>query len=247
VFIIFNKDFTCNNFQYEEGKEFKHDGEIKICEQGFHFCENPLDVLNYYSLTDSIFAEVESLGEIQKEKENNADSKIVNNHIKIVKKLALSDFINAGVAYLLTICKSGDSSKNASSGDSSQNASSGYNSKNASSGDYSKNASSGDYSKNASSGDSSQNASSGNYSKNASSGDYSSIEMVGENNVGANIGRDGIIKGVKGCWITLAEYDKDGICICVKSAQIDGEIIKENTWYKLLNGEFVVVKTEGNS
>ena len=198
----FNKDFTCNNFQYEEGKEFKHDGEIKICEQGFHFCENPLDVLNYYSLTDSIFAEVESLGEIQKEKENNADSKIVNNHIKIVKKLALSDFINAGVAYLLTICKSGDNSKNASSGDNSQN---------------------------------------------ASSGDYSSIEMVGENNVGANIGRDGIIKGVKGCWITLAEYDKDGICICVKSAQIDGEIIKENTWYKLLNGEFVVVKTEGNS
>src|SRR3989339_369666 len=178
----FNKDFTCNNFQYEEGKEFKHDGEIKICEQGFHFCENPLDVLNYYSLTDSIFAEVESLGEIQKEKENNADSKIVNNHIKIVKKLALSDFINAGVAYLLTICKSGDNSqnassgdysKNASSGDNSQNASSGYNSKNASSGDNSQNASSGYNSQNASSGDSSKNASSGDGSKNASSGDNS--------------------------------------------------------------------------
>jgi len=50
-----------------------------------------------------------------------------------------------------------------------------------------------------------------------------------------------MIKGIKGSWITLAEY-KDNKPICVKSIQIDGEVIKENTWYKLINSEFIEQK-----
>ncbi len=49
------------------------------------------------------------------------------------------------------------------------------------------------------------------------------------------------IKGKKGNWITLTEwkytFDKY-IPICVKLAQIDGKILKEDTWYRLENGEF---------
>lgn len=30
--------------------------------------------------------------------------------------------------------------------------------------------------------------------------------------------------------------------VCVKAAQIDGETIKEDTWYTLKNGEFVEVE-----
>ena len=70
--------------------------------------------------------------------------------------------------------------------------------------------------------------------------------MYGDNNVGANIGVDGIIKGKIGSWITLAEYEYDNfgnyICVCVKSAKIDGVKLKENVFYKLINGEFVEVK-----
>ena len=52
------------------------------------------------------------------------------------------------------------------------------------------------------------------------------------------------IKGKKGNWITLAEwkYNEDinkVIPICVKSVQIDGKVIKEDTYYKLENGEFI--------
>ena len=43
--------------------EYQHDGEVVVCEQGFHFCEKPLDVLNYYAPGTSRFAKVEGSGD----------------------------------------------------------------------------------------------------------------------------------------------------------------------------------------
>jgi hypothetical protein len=43
----YKKGLVCKGFQYEEGKIFKTDKAI-CCSTGFHFCENPLDTLNYY-------------------------------------------------------------------------------------------------------------------------------------------------------------------------------------------------------
>ena len=140
------------------------------------------------------------------------------------------------------LASSGHFSKLASSGDSSKLASSGHSSQLASSGDYSKLASSGDSSKLASSGHFSQLASSGDSSKLASSGHFSQLEITGDKSVGANIGVQGIIKGKIGTWITLAEYDSNYNPICVKSAQIDGKKLKEDTWYKLENKKFKEVK-----
>ena len=48
-------------------------------------------------------------------------------------------------------------------------------------------------------------------------------------------------KGVKGSWITLAEYNDDYRPVCVKSAMIDGKKIKENVFYKLEGKKFVEV------
>jgi hypothetical protein len=142
------------------------------------------------------------------------------------------------------LASSGDYSQLASSGDSSQLASSGDSSQLASSGDYSQLASSGDSSQLASSGYYSKLASSGDYSNLASSGDYSKLIMNGDDSVGACVGIHGRIKGKKGCWITLAEWEFDGskerfVPVCVKTAQIDGIKLKEDTWYRLENGEFV--------
>ena len=87
--------------------------------------------------------------------------------------------------------------------------------------------------------DFSQLAASGDDSKLAASGNSSKLELNGLKSVGANIGVNGKIKGKKGDWIVLAEYDENILPICVKSAQIDGEKIKEDTFYQLKNGEFV--------
>ena len=89
----------------------------------------------------------------------------------------------------------------------------------------------------------------GDYAKIGSSGDYAKIDISGNASVGAAIGINSIIKGAVGNWITLAEwaYDSDKqrcAPVCVKSAQIDGQIIKADTWYKLTDGEFVEVADE---
>jgi len=241
----FNKDMTCQGFQFKEGKTYKTD-EVEVCKKGFHFCKNPLDVLNYYDITDSVFCEVVSTGETDREQDGK-DSKMATTEITIVRRLSLQEFINAAVEYGSQNASSGYGSKNASSGDRSKNASSGDWSQNASSGDWSQNASSGDWSKNASSGDRSQNASSGDGSQNASSGDWSQIEMTGEHSVGVSAGADCKIKGIVGCWITLAEWDYvsrlgHSVPVCVKSEKIDGKNLKADTWYKLKNGNFVEAK-----
>ena len=57
-------------------------------------------------------------------------------------------------------------------------------------------------------------------------------------------GINSIAKGKIGSWITLSEWKNvDGVYtpVCVKTEKIDGERIKEDTFYKLKNGEFVEV------
>ena len=257
----FNKDMTCRGMQYEEGKIYKMEEEPKCCEKGYHFCENPLDTLDYYDLCDSAFAEVEAIGDINRPKEEERqDSKIATNKIKIGAKLDLTGFIKASIDFLWEKCKIKDKKQDedvqASSGDYSKLASSGYNSKLASSGYNSQLASSGYNSKLASSGDNSKLASSGDYSQLASSGYYSNISHdKGIENVVCNIGIYGKARGIKGDILVLAEYKKIDSPkhrtyvykpICVKSKKIDGKFIKENTYYKLENKKFVEVEDDND-
>ena len=147
------------------------------------------------------------------------------------------------------IGSSGNSAKIGSSGDGAQIGSSGYTAQIGSSGDYAQIGSSGYAAKIGSSGYAAQIGSSGYGAKIGSSGNYAKIDISGNDSIGAAVGIGSIIKGAEGSWITLAEwiYDVDkqhSIPVCVKSAQIDGEIIKADTWYKLSGGEFIEVDDE---
>ena len=44
----FNTDLTCRSFQFEVGKSYEVDGDIKLCENGFHFHSEAKDLFNYY-------------------------------------------------------------------------------------------------------------------------------------------------------------------------------------------------------
>ena len=208
----FNTDLTCRDFQYEVGKEYEQKGKIEVCENGFHACENPMDVFEHYLIEKdghiARFCEVEQSGMIDRE-----DDKVASSKISIKAEFKFADFVKLAVDFVLEKCKVGKGNL----------------------GNSAQLASSGDFAQLASSGDFAQLASSGSYAKLSSSGDSAVVMAAGYNSQ---------VKAKKGSWITLAEWDRlDGnwTPVCVKTEQVDGERIKEDTWYKLINGQFTEI------
>ena len=202
----FDKNLKCRDFQYEIGKEYEMDGEIKVCNRGFHACESPFDVFDHYTMIDSRFCEVEQDGNISKK---DRGTKICSSKIKIKAELKLADMINLGVEWLKEITSpekiktsmkdnsSGNYAQIGSSGNYAQIGSSGDDAKIGSSGNYAQIGSSGDGAqigssgygaKIGSSGNGAQIGSSGNYAQIGSSGNYAQIGSSGD---GAKIGSSG--------------------------------------------------------
>lgn len=76
----------------------------------------------------------------------------------------------------------------------------------------------------------------------ASSGYSTSVDSSGKEAIVSCTGANSMAKAKKGSWVTLAEWQTivgHKKLICVKTEYVDGERIKEDTWYKLKNGEFV--------
>ena len=225
----FDKNMQCRGFQYEVGKEYEMDGEIKCCERGFHACKSPMEVWDHYDMLNSRFAEVEQSGKIEEEENS---TKICSSHIKIKTELKLADIINIGVEWLKDITST---SKVKADGVLNDN------------GDRRKQiGSSGNYAKIGSSGYSAQIGSSGNYAQIGSSGDYAKIDSTGEDSVIMCAGNSSIVKAKAGSWITLSEWEWNNeknryVPVCVKTEYVDGENIKADTWYQLKNGKFVEV------
>ena len=136
---------------------------------------------------------------------------------------------------------SGNYSTGAASGDYSTGAASGNYSTGAASGYYSTGAASGNYSTGAASGNSSTGAASGYYSTGAASGDYCKAIVSGKDSIAVANGVESKAQGAIGCYIVLSEY-KDGKLVDVKCAKVDGETIKADTFYMLVNGTFTEVK-----
>ena len=248
----FDKNLKCRDFQYEIGKEYEMDGEIRVCKRGFHACESPFEVFDHYSMIGSRFCEVEQDGNISKE---DRGTKICSSKIKIKAELKLADMINLGVEWLKEITspeKIKTSIKDNSSGNYAQIGSSGDDAKIGSSGNYAQIGSSGNYAQIGSSGYGAKIGSSGNYAQIGSSGDYAQIgssgddakiDSTGEGCVIMCAGINSVAKASKGSWITLSEWsysDKKQryIPVCVKTEFVDGEKIKADTYYKLAGGVF---------
>ena len=238
----FKKGLICRDKQYAENTVFEEKDAV-ICLKGMHFCKDPLAVLSYYPLVDengnmSEFTEVEALDEAL----TDDNQKYCTKKLKVGAKIDFAKLVQASVNFeyeKVTETKVKNSCK--------------YNAQIGSSGDYAKIGSSGDYAQIGSSGDSAkidssgysaQIGSSGDYAKIDSSGDFAKINSTGKNAVIMCTGNKSIAKAKIGSWITLTEWKKiDGVYtpINVKTEKVDGKRIKEDTFYKLFNGEFVEV------
>ena len=228
----FDKDLKCRNFQYEIGKEYEEE-RAEICDTGFHACENPLDVFGYYAPAGSRYCEVELDANDQK----SDDSKRVGKKISIKAEIGIAGIIKAGVEYIKDQVN-WDDDKKSNTGDQSAATNTG---------DWSAATNTGDQSAATNTGDQSAATNTGNRSAATNTGDWSAATVEGKESVAMAIGYNSKAKGSLGCFIVLAECKEMGgeyHIVDVKSAKVDGEKIKPDTFYKLINGEFVEADKE---
>jgi hypothetical protein len=247
----FDKDLKCRGFQYEVGKEYE-EANAALCKKGFHACENPLDTFRYYRPTDSRYCEVDVDDNGER---NSTDSKVCGKHIKISAEIGLKGVINAGVRFVFDKCESateenasGWSGNAAASGERGNAAASGDSGNAAASGNLGNAAASGERGNAAASGWRGNAAASGNLGNAAASGDSGTAVVtgfagrataLGEQCLAVAWGEDSLARGTVGNWIVVSERDDDGNIIDVKIAKVDGDTVKADTWYKLVNGEIM--------
>ena len=208
----FDKDLKCRDFQYEIGKEYTEE-KADICNCGFHACEFPMDVFNYYPPSDSRYCEVELEENGQK---SSNDSKRVGKKISVKAEIGIAGIIKAGVEYIKEQVNWEDD-KATNTGNQSAATNTGYQSAATNTG----------------------------YRSAATNTGYQSAAIVeGKESIALATGIESKAKGKIGCFIVLAEWkeiNNEYHIVDVKSAKVDGENIKEDTFYMLKDGKFVEV------
>ena len=236
----FNKDMTCREFQYEEGKEYEEE-TADACHSGFHACEYPLDCLNYYSPNESVYHEVEQSGEFDRGED---DSKVASTKIKIGARLDISGLVKAAIDFTMSRVKKEaksdeDCGASSATGDYGASSATGYKGASSATGDYGASSATGNCGASSATG----------YKGASSANDPESVAVAW--------GYKGKAMGVLGSHIVLAEwkyigskeddkYDKAEQeaweFVGAKMFRVDGEKVKPNTWYRLENGELLEVE-----
>ena len=191
----FDKDLKCRGFAYEIGKDYEQHGSVKCCENGFHACEFPLDVFNYYAPGgNSRYCTVTQSGVTHKK---GGDSKVASSKIHIEREIGLDGIIKAGVKFILDKVN-WKNQKESNTGYRSVATNTGY---------------------------------------------YSAAKVSGKESIAIVTGKDSKAAGALGDWIVITERGKwngDTYPIKeVKAFKVDGEKIKADTFYKLVDGEAV--------
>ena len=213
----FNQDMTCRGFKYEEGKtyELPEGDEAKLCENGFHACERPVDVLRYYNARQSVIHEVEVEGVDPKRE---SDTKLAARKIRIGARLNVGQLVQATFEYNKEHCTEEHTDP-----------------KQASAGSFGA-ASAGSFG--AASAGSFGAASAGYRGAAVSRG----TAEVGINGIAAARGNGCRVRGGMGAVLVIAEEYRDDYDIAAwKAFVVDGETVKADTWYALKDGELVEV------
>ncbi len=91
-----DKDMKCRGFQFELGKWYEHKGEVRECESGFHFCEQPSGVYAYYTTPGTRVFKIEAKRVLVTEFQPGADYKRVAYMIRLVEEIIPDGQNNTG-------------------------------------------------------------------------------------------------------------------------------------------------------
>ncbi|MCK8855565.1 hypothetical protein MY637_09535, partial [Haemophilus influenzae] len=226
------QDWTCRGYQYEIGKTYEHKGDVKACESGFHACEYPLDVLNYYSPAVSKFAVVKMSGETSKDSD---DTKIASAKITIETEINLPEMVKKAVEWIkgkvdwdaAKVFNTGDQSVATNTGDRSVATNTGYRSVATNTGYWS------------------AATNTGYWSAATNTGDRSAAEVSSKQSIAVALGWQSKAKASIDGAIVCVYRNHDGELIHIKASKVGENNIKADTWYTLDEiGEFVEVKDD---
>ena len=211
----FDENLKCRDFQYEIGKEYE-EANAKLCETGFHACENPIDVFGYYPPANSRYCEVE-LEDVTDESSD--DSKKCGKRIHINAEIGINGIVDEFIKFTLDHIPSGNYAAT-NTGDQSAATNTGDQSAATNTGDYSAATNTGNRSAAIVTGDESVAIATGIYGK--AKGSIGCFLVLAE------------WKMINGEWHIVD----------VKSTKVDGVKIKADIFYQLFDGKFVEVEGE---
>ena len=204
----------CRGMQYAVGKEFSVDGDIECCGNGLHACERPLDVFGYYAPgTGARYFRVEQSGDMARD---GSDSKVASRKMRVDAEIGIPGLAKAHIEYVKAHTTTEHTDPEC-----------------ATAGDYGA----------ATAGDSGA-ATAGDYGA-ATAGYYGAATSRGSASVGANgiacaRGNNVRVKGGLGAILVIAEEQPTDYNIAHwKAVEVDGETVKADTWYRLVDGKLV--------
>ena len=249
-----DQDMKCHGgFQYELGKKYEDDGAIRCGGRGFHSCKAPLDVFRYFAPNKSRYFVCEAGGIVD---EDNEDSKIASSELTLTAEIGIPGLVKAHIDYvkLHTTTEHTDPEQAtagnygaATAGDygaataGNDGAATAGNDGAATAGNRGA-ATAGDYGAATAGNDGAATA--GNYGA-ATAGNRGAATSRGNVTVGANgaglvRGNGVMIRGGLGAILVIAEEEENSYDLAHwKAVVVDGETVKADTWYKLMNGELV--------
>ena len=234
-----DSNMQCRGMQYEVGKEFSVDGEIKCCSNGLHACERPLDVLGYYAPgIGSRYFRVTQSGDLAREL--GGDSKVASRKMRVDAEIGIPGLVKAHIEYVKahTTTEHTDP-KRATAGD--FGAATAGNFGAATAGD--RGAATAGYRGAATAGNSGAATAGG--SGAATAGDSGAATSRGSASVGTNgiacaRGCAPMARGGIGAVLVLVEEPSSSYNIAHwKAVEVDGKTVKADTWYRLKNGELM--------
>jgi hypothetical protein len=291
----FDKNLCCRGYQYEAGKEYHANGDIRACSNGFHACPNPNDLFAYYAPNEgNRYCKVKLWGDV----DDSESDKIAASDIEIIEEMSIMEVANvkriftennaedkecntgnyssasntgdkssaSNTGYKSSASNTGYKSSASNTGNYSSASNTGYKSSASNTGNYSSESNTGykssasntgykssasntgDKSSASNTGNYSSASNTGNYSSASNTGDYSSADVSGKASCAAVFGKDSKVRGAIGCALFLVERGEwDDVnevypIINVLAVIVDGEEIKADTWYKLVNGKLVEVE-----
>ena len=221
VYKATDKDMKCRGFQYELGKTAEVDGDAKLCKNGLHACEMPLDVLGYYAPGDGSRYFAAELEDVSDEMHSD-DTKRVGKKLTLSAEIGIPGLIKAQVEYVKAQCDFDNAIKKANS--------------------EKENHATGERGAASATGERGAASATGWSGAASATGERGAASATGNGCVAMATGLYGRVMGDIGNAVVCVERKTNGDIAVILSAVVDGETLKPGVWYTVKNGEWVEVQ-----